>query len=86
MTAATRDDCICRVGFFKTVKPGCPLCAPPQAVAIWDKLNTYAPDASACIKGHPFASEADCVLPEDWDYFMCRTCIIEAVAAGSETP
>lgn len=38
-------------------------------------LVTYRPDASECVKGHPFRSEADCVLPEGWDYFLCRRCV-----------
>lgn len=44
-------------------------------------LNTYAPNATQCVKGHRFASEADCILPEDevdaWDYFLCRVCVEE---------
>lgn len=43
-------------------------------------LRTYPPDASHCVKGHRFESEADCVLPEDedgecWDQFLCRRCV-----------
>lgn len=42
-------------------------------------LTTYAPDATCCIVGHRFTSEADCILPEDevdaWDYFLCRRCV-----------
>lgn len=75
--AATRDDCTCRTDFFETVNPACPLHAGPLVVAIWEKSETYAPTATQCGKGHRFASEADCVLPEDWDYFMCRACITE---------
>lgn len=48
---------------------------PPDAF----DLNTYAPDAARCIAGHPFRSEADCILPEDevdaWDNFLCRRCV-----------
>lgn len=51
---------------------------------IWEQQETYQPDATECSKGHLFTSEADCVLPEDWDNFMCRTCITETVAR--ETP
>ena len=44
-------------------------------------LNTYRPNERQCVKGHPFASEADCVLPEDevdaWDNFLCRVCVVE---------
>ena len=42
-------------------------------------LNTYTPDATRCVHGHVFFSEADCILPEDeidaWDYFLCRRCV-----------
>jgi hypothetical protein len=42
-------------------------------------LTTYAPDATRCIAGHAFYSEADTILPEDdvdaWDYFLCRRCV-----------
>ena len=31
------------------------------------------------LKGHPFASEADCLLPDGWDNFMCRACVQEAI-------
>lgn len=82
--AATRDDCTCRTGFFDVVNPTCPQHAGPSVVAIWEMQNTYPPDATECNRGHRFASEADCVLPEGWDNFMCRTCINETVA--KETP
>lgn len=52
--------------------------------AIWDSQRTYAPDATECSEGHPFASEADCLLPEGWDNFMCRSCISTAVAAKAQ--
>lgn len=39
---------------------------------------TYQPDATQCLHGHPFNSEADCVLPEGWDRFMCKCCLTEA--------
>lgn len=53
-------------------------CLPAAAL----DLNTYAPDARGCVIGHPFRSEADCVLPEDWDHFLCRRCV---EAAAHET-
>ena len=44
-------------------------------------LDTYRPDEVRCVSGHPFRSEADCILPEDevdaWDYFLCRRCVEE---------
>lgn len=43
------------------------------------KLPTYKPDARGCAEGHKFSSEADCVLPEGWDYFFCRKCLNEYV-------
>lgn len=46
----------------------------------WNASLTYPPDATECRQGHPFASEADCVLPDGWDNFMCRTCINIALA------
>lgn len=39
---------------------------------------TYSPDATVCAYGHSFESEADCVMPEDWDRFMCRRCLVGA--------
>jgi hypothetical protein len=52
-------------------------------------LNTYAPNQTECVKGHRFASEADCILPEDevdaWDYFLCRRCV-EALGEHSSNP
>jgi hypothetical protein len=50
----------------------------PLAEDQWPDLPTYAPDATECEKGHSFRSEADCVLPEGWDHFMCRRCVQEA--------
>lgn len=44
------------------------------------ELNTYRPNEAECVKGHPFRSEADCVLPAEWDYFLCRRCV-EALTA-----
>ena len=48
-------------------------------------LNTYAPNQTVCVKGHRFRSEADCVLPEEWDYFLCRRCV-EALGEHSSNP
>lgn len=50
---------------------------PPGAL----ELNTYRPDETECVKGHQFRSEADCVLPEEWDYFLCRGCV-DALKGG----
>lgn len=47
----------------------------------WTDLTTYRPDAKCCVVGHMFRSEADCVLPMDWDYFLCRQCVLDLVAA-----
>lgn len=49
-------------------------------------LNTYRPDEVQCVKGHRFLSEADCVLPEDWDYFLCRRCVEEISCAHDWQP
>lgn len=46
---------------------------------ITDASRTYLPDATECVKGHPFRSEADCLLPDDWDQFMCRRCVDQAI-------
>lgn len=43
-----------------------------------DPESTYQPDAQQCGNGHPFNSEADCVLPDGWDQFMCKRCLTDA--------
>lgn len=41
----------------------------------WSTLATYRPDELECEKGHKMGSEADCILPDDWDYHLCKRCV-----------
>lgn len=42
----------------------------------WSQQRTYRPDETRCVNGHEFRSEADCILPDGWDHFLCRRCLV----------